>query len=615
MSIRIIKERNGTHTVYLVKSIRTPGKKNPTSITLRCFGKLEKLQEEDPNIIKKLKEEYKINRASEYINVDLSEDVNLKLVYSNNLLDSYNIAKTNNDNPFLDISPLVDRSVFNIGYLILDKIFKELQLEEYFIKLGEQYKIQYNIVEAIKLHLYSRMLYPDSIVQTNKGKSRFYKPFDINLIESYRVLDILDENKSEICKYIFTKVNEITKRKIDKVIFDETNYYFSQEKPEGLKQNGVSKEHQVTPIIQFALMIDKEGLPITFDLFAGNTKDSLMFPPLMVVLKEKYEQKQVITFIADKGNNCSGNIIKIINNKDYYVFSQRVRGARAELAEWIISDDDYIYLGKDKEFKSKERIVDTTYNRQEKDEFGKYHIVETVTIKEKQVAFWSKNFADRDISKREKNIKCSEEAINNPGFFKMEEGRGRKRYVTVTSASDMIYELNTDKIDKEAKYDGYYAIITNNINLTKEEVIKQYRLEPKIEERFRITKSLFQTRPVFVYKPEHIQGHFVICYLSLVILTLLHNKVTSSIFKEMKKVTPQKKDLYTNELVDIIEDDVSFSFERILNAIRNLEVIKLSDEIYKFNTIDYDTVLLTKVMGILLTNKTFKKEMLDLKFK
>jgi transposase len=606
MSIKINKERNGTHTVLLVKSVRKPGAKYPSTVTLKSFGKYEDLIKQDPDIIEKLKEEYDIKNKllNSYVKVSLSEVLDIKLNYNKNVMGIFETGDKLNSNPYFEEKPIVESSCLNIGYLILNKLFNELKLNNFFNNIQEETKIKFSISEAVRLHVFSRILFPDSVVQSNKGKNRFYKGFDVDLIESYRVLDVLYEHRYELQKHIFNEVNKKYKRNINTILFDETNYYFSQEEPEGLKQKGVSKEHQLTPIVQFALMIEDIGIPLCFDLFEGNSKDSTMFPPLMKMWKEDLNQKQTTTFVADKGNNCSGNNIMIDNNKDFYVFAQRVKGSKATFADWVLEEKGYEYIGES--YKYKERIIKTTYNRQEKQENGKWKIVEIKEIEEKQVAFWSQNFANRDRAKREANIKTSQLSISNPCFFKMEEGHGRNRYVEINTqnketgeiTSKLDLQLNQDKIDNDAKYDGYYAIITNNLNLSKEDVISTYRKQPKIEEMFKITKSLFRLRPVYLYNQNHIRAHFLIGYVSLVLLTLLHKTIIDTIQKEAK-------DLKLN---------ISFSYERLVNVLRELEVIKLDNNIYKLNIMNNDILLVTKILGIYLTRINYKKEMLDTLF-
>jgi hypothetical protein len=593
MSIKINKERNGTHTVLLVKSVRKPGAKYPSTVTLKSFGKLEDLIKKDPDIIEKLKAEYDIKnqRLYEYIKVPLSEVLDLKNSYNDTVHNIFDQADKQNENPYEDEKPLIQPKVFNVGYLILEKIYKQLKIDEFLDSVQSNRKIKFKIDDAVKLHVFSRILYPDSVLQSNKGKNRFYKGIDVNLIDSYRVLDLLFDNRYLLQEHIF---NETNKHNIDTILFDETNYYISQDEPKGLAQKGVSKEHQVTPIIQFALMMDDEGIPLCFDLFEGNTKDSTMFPPLVFTWKNRYKQSQQVTFIADKGNNCGANIIMTHKNGDYYCFAQRVKGSKESFASWVLDDNGYENIGED--YKYKERIVKNTYNRQEKQANGNYKIVETMEIEEKQIAFWSKNFAMRDNAKREAKILSSAKTVDNPGFLKMEENRGRHKYVKLTVNGDIEYELDQDKIIKDAKYDGYYAIITNNINLDKKDVLATYKKQPAIEEKFKITKSLFKLRPIYLFKDEHIRAHFLTGYISLVIISVLHKKIIDAIKKE----------------TDI---EPSFSYERLIAVLRDLEVIELSHDIYKLKTLNKDILLVTKILNIPLVRENYKKDMIDSIFK
>jgi hypothetical protein len=591
MSIRVKKERNGKHTVSLVMSKRVPGKPYPVNVTVLSFGILEELVKKEPNVLERLKNEYSVKNLHEQtlIPFSFSENSDLKNSYLKDLdktLFEANDAKSNpNSNKSNDV--IINNPVLNIGYLLLTKVFNKLQLNTFFDSIASYYKIEYNLTNAVKLAVFSRILYPDNICQNYLGQKKFLESFGIELHDAYRCLDIVYKHREELIKHLFEEVSKLRDSELQTIIFDETNYYFSQEEPSGLKQKGVSKEHQLTPIIQFALMVDEDGLPLNFDIFPGNTKDSKMMPPLMETVKTTFQQKQQLTFIADKGNNCGENIILIDNNKDKYVFSQRVRGANKEFSDWVIKQEGYIQFGED--YKYKFRKHTSNYSKQVKDENGKYKIVETKTVEELQVAFWSRKFAERDIAKRRKSVESSEQAIENPGFSYMENAKGKAKYVKPLEKPTLV--LNVEKIEKDSLYDGYYAIISNDTTLEATDLINTYCKETTIESVNKITKSLLKFRPVFVWLPEHISAHFSIGYIALVMLNIIHKQVIDALIASGVK-----------------KEEASFSHERIQDALKKFVVIDETHDVFRLGEVTKDTIILAKVYKILLFQRNYRKD-------
>ena len=592
MYIKLTTGKKDNKQVWLVESYRDKNKKTQQRY-LQFLGYENDLTKDNPKAILELREFYRNLKKEDMVTLNMNcvPTSNLKKLYegpidelASNSRKTHDLG-TRND---LELSP-----VLNIGYNLLNIIYEKLEIGKFIKQITKNLKIEYDPNEALKFHIYSRILNPDSILSRYRDKHQFFESFDVSLNDSYRFLSILYKQIDEFQKYLFDKINILYKRDLSVLLYDVTNYYFSMEEGSGLKEKGVSKEQQLTVLIQMALMSSIDGIPIAYNLFQGNTHDSQTVPTMLKKWLEAFNQKEKpITFIADKGINNAKNMINLDKGGNTYIISQRVKGASKAFRDWVSEANDYVYIGDS--FKMKSRIITKTYSYSEKDENGKYKIVEKREINEKQIAFWSMNFEKRELKKINKNINASIKTLGNIGTFKAESARGRNRYLIGSaknkdgSNAKLTYTLDQDKIEKDILYAGYYAIITNNLEITDNEAIELYRKLTKVEETFKYTKSLLETRPVYVSNEERIQSHFLICYIALILITLLAKEVND----------------------EITDDSNKISLERIIKAMNETTVTKLKSGTYTLNKLSKDYVLISKILKKPLLQEYYLEEQL-----
>ena len=478
-----------------------------------------------------------------------------------------------------------DDDTFNIGYSYLKNIFQELNISN--VLKNKQYStdIEYSLSKACELLTYSRILDPGSIKYTYEHKNQFFEPFDLSLDDLYRSLKPLLECKEDIFKTIWESTKDTYNRDASTSYYDCTNYYFEIEYDDedtlnengeiikkGLRKRGPEKNHRPDPIVEMGLLLDKQGFPISYNLFSGNTSEKETLIPEIDNIKRRHNIEKVIV-VADRGLNCSDNMIKMAGidldkeNRDGYIYGQSVRGADQEFKNWVLSGDykiDKIIDDNDNEiiFKHKSRIYPKkmyitrddkglTKNGNKKKQ--------TILVDQKQMVYYSQKYADKQKRDRQMVIEKAKDLIKNPSSYTKATSYGAAGYINnikfdketgvVSNGTEL--SLNEEKINEDAKYDGYYSIVTSEENLSDLELRNIYRGLAKIEETFKITKSEFNARPINVRLEDHIDAHFLICFISLVIIRILQNKTNEkysikNILERMKnfKCTHETGNLY-----------------------------------------------------------------------
>jgi transposase len=526
MFIRLSKSQTSELVkVYLVEGYRDENGKTKQRI-IKSYGNLHELQAKDPDILIKLKEEAKkIPKNAVKITLNLSD--------SN--------TKKEKDK--------------NYGYFFLEKIYEDLKISEFIKHYNSKSKRKYNLNEILKLLVYGRILNPASKKATVEHQNEYFEPFDVTLDSVYDSLTVFNELKEDLQFHLNEKVTEIYGRDASLVFYDVTNYYFEIEKQDELKRKGMSKENKKSPIVQMGLLIDSNGLPIAYKLFPGNTNDISTLIPFLKEMREKYKLGRII-LTADKGLNSGKNLSYLKNKGDGYIVSQKVRGASNSFKAKILEETDYIY-NKSKTFKIKSFTQEKTVTNEK----GEKEI-----LKEKVVCFWSKNYDNREKKKREDLEIRIEEYLNNPSKYKSSNRYGIKKYLKPHNVNkktgeiqdgETVLQFDQEKYENDKQLDGYYSIITSELNLTNEEVIEKYRGLWKIEESFRVIKSDLEGRPVYVRRNDHVEGHFLICFIALLIMRIIELKLNHK-----------------------------YSIRKIQNSLNNSTCRKVSKGIYSLNKQD-----------------------------
>lgn len=454
----------------------------------------------------------------------------------------------------------------NFGYVALSKVYHELKIDKFLInKFKGRNFSEYKINNIMKLLVFARCLFPDSKKSTFENKDIFFENTNFSLKEIYNALTYIEPYKDNLQSYIYDHIQEQYKPNNECVFYDVTNYYFEIDDNDDFRKKGVCKEHRPNPIVQMGLFMDSLGLPMSYGLFPGNTNDCLTLKPMIQKLQKNYSIGKVIV-VADKGLNTGKNIVyqKAIGNG--YVMSLSIRGANQELKDFVLNENGYVY-NQDKTYKKKSRL----YPREVeyiKTVNGK-PIKAKTTVDEKQVIFWSADYAKRAKAERQPAIDKARDLIGNVQKYNKKNCYGASKYVKhlvfdkntgeIIEAKSQL-SLDEDKIAEEEKLDGYYAIVTSEIEKTDSEVIDIYRGLWRIEETFKVTKSELDDRPVYVSTKEHIEAHFLTCYLALVLCRVLQHKL-----------------------------DKKYSVGKILESLSNCNCSNYHENYYLFDY--YDTVL------------------------
>ena len=550
--IKKYKTPSGKTHCSIVDGYRTNGKVKQK--TIKVYGFLEDLQKQYDN-------------PTEFLNYELEK-------LKKEIQTKYTITiDRNKANSF-------DDDTFNIGYAYLKNIFQELGVSN--VLKNKQYStnIKYSLSKACELLIYSRILNPGSIKYTFEHKNQFFEPFDLSIDNLYRSLNPLLECKEEIFKTIWENTKNTYNRDASTSYYDCTNFYFEIEYDDpdtkdengkiikkGLRKRGPEKNHRPDPIVEMGLLLDKKGFPISYNLFPGNTSEKETLVPEIKRIKRRHNIDKVIV-VVDRGLNCSNNMIKTAGlnldnkNRDGYIYGQSIRGADQEFKDWVLKNDYIIDKIIDEEeneivFKHKSRIYPKkmyitrddkglTKNGNKKKQ--------SITIDQKQMVYFSQKYADKQKRDRQMVINKAKDLINNPGSYNRATSYGAAGYVnnikfdktTGAISDDSTLSLNEEKINEEAKYDGYYCIVTSEENLSDLELRNIYKGLSKIEETFKITKSEFNVR-----LEDHIDAHFLTCFISLVIIRILQDKINNkytlkNLLEKMKnfKCTHESGNIY-----------------------------------------------------------------------
>lgn len=418
----------------------------------------------------------------------------------------------------------------NIGFMALSKIYHELGIDTFLIHRERGLKSKLPLNNIMKLLVYERILNPCSKSAAYENKDHYFENFDFPLESVYRALPIFSKHKDKLLLELHENISMLYGRDTSNVFYDVTNYYFQKDHETDMIRKGMGKDKKGKPIIQMGLLLDKAGIPITYKLFRGNMTDFETLLPILSELKCNYNLKRVIV-VADKGLNSGTNKAYNIIEGDGYIFSRSIRGTKAskEIKAYVLDEKGYRWMGDD--YKIKSRIYPTVITV--KDENDKPVKVE---IDEKHIVFYSEKYARRTKHKRDEAISKALGLINSPARYAKAENYGAMKYIIgmkldkktgeLTQArKNVIPKLDETLIREEEKYDGYYSIVTSELDMSDDEVIKKYKGLWKIEETFKITKTQLETRPTYVWSDGGIEGHFLTCFLSLLILRILEMKI------------------------------------------------------------------------------------------
>lgn len=442
----------------------------------------------------------------------------------------------------------------NLGYAIPKRIYSLLGINTFFQNKQKHLNIEYNLNSIFSLLIYNRFLFPSSKKKAFDNRDFFFESYNFSIDDLYRSLDYFARYAEPLQKYLHGKVCESIGRDGELGYYDVTNYYF--EIPyndedtyddngvlvkKGFRKKGPSKEHRPDPIVQMGLLMDSNGIPMAFNTFSGGESEKTSLIPIIRRVKKDYGMERIIT-VADRGLNTSDNTAFLAGTNDDnscghdgYVYGQSVLSADKEFKGWVLNPDGYVHdkeTDKDGEeviFTHKSRIYAKTIQLENKQ--GKR--TAKMTIYQKQMVYYSKKYADKQKKERELVLAKAKDLIANPGKYTRATSIGAAGYIknikfvkeTGEIPDGINLSLNLEKIAQEEKYDGYYSIVTSEKNLSDREIRDIYKGLWEIEESFKIIKSEFRARPVYLRTENHIKAHFLICFVALLILRVLEHKL------------------------------------------------------------------------------------------
>ncbi len=416
----------------------------------------------------------------------------------------------------------------NFGYAALSRIYHELGIHTFLINRQRHSKEQYDANTIMKMLVYSRLLFPASKKSSYENRRRFFEKADYSLDSVYRCLTFLDRHKENLQIWLNDRIKKNYGRDSSLIYYDVTNYYFETDRQDGFLHKGVSKEHRPDPVVQMGLFMDQNGIPITYELFPGNTNDCLTYRPNFGRIKKQFGLGRAVT-VADKGMTTGDNIWYTINtpSHDGYVFSMSVRGAKKSMKDYVLDENGYEWLGKEYKRKSRKcprtiQVTSVTGKKTDKQ------------VDEKQVVFWSGKYAKRAKAEREAALAKARDLAENPGSYTRATSYGAAKYIKKVNfdketgeilTASSILDIDEEKIREEEAFDGYYMLLTSEMETPDDEIIDIYRGLWRIEESFKVTKSELEARPVYVWTKEHIEAHFLTCFVALAIARILEMKL------------------------------------------------------------------------------------------
>ena len=562
-------------TYYIQQGFRN-GKKTTTK-NIKRLGKYSELLlitdnplEYAKNEVKKMNEEYRSGRSEFIVTMDFNERI-----------------------PSTD-SPCSNSTSLNIGYLYLKDIYAKLNLSDFFKSVSSDRKITYDCNKICQFLTYARILDPASKYGTYDKLDTYYEKPQVEYQHMIRFLDILDRNSDQYLKHLFDNSENIVKRDTSVMYYDCTNYFFETEKPDeeivdevtgeiilGPRQFGISKENKTSPIVEMGLIMDRRGIPISMCIHPGNTNEQLTAVPLEKEVIKMTGNKKFI-YCADAGLG-SYNIRKFNDmGGRAYIVTQSVKKLGQEIKDIVFNDSNYLQLSNDDAITMKEM---RTFNKKDANNLSLYNdfaykvipantamdtgLYEEIVYKNGRtkkvkakgtlhlyiIVTFSRKMMEYQRTIRERQLERAKKLLRLKDPEKIKKGPNDiRRFLKNTSSDTANYVLDMDKIHEEEKYDGFYAVATN-LDDSAKDILAVAQNRYKIEDCFRIMKTNFDARPVFLRKPERIRAHFLICYTALLIYRLMECKLDDNL--------------------------THVTTSNLIKTLRNMNVVNMDDMYYK----------------------------------
>ena len=497
------RRSNGVEYVYFLESYRDPVTKEPRTRTVKSFGRRDVLEARDPDIMSKLQAE------CDRINAETSTSVEEKLA---------ELFKKAPADPVCE-----GLSLKNYGIFCYRALWNELSMDVCFRGIQSLSRSKCDLARSAFFLSALRNMQPCSKIASFRQKDSYLFNFgSLRLDDMYRYLDMFADYKSKIEAHLYKKLFNGEKKNVSVAFYDVTTYNFESVEADGFRNFGFSKDHRVGEVqVLMGLLIDECGIPLGYELFSGNTSEFKTLLSSLNKLKKQYKVEKVIV-VADRGLNSKSNLARIKEMGFEYVLAFKIRGASDDVKAAVLSKDGFTECLKEGEEDScRFKVLEHTQVVVCPDEDGSRN---KIYLTDSLIISYSSKRAEKDAKDRGRLIKKAEKLVANPSMFKAELKKGGKSFVAADIDGNSL-KLDAAKIAEQSLYDGYYGILSSDPEISPEEAVSIHHGLWKIEESFRIMKSGLRSRPCFVWTPEHIKGHFVICYLALVLQRLLEKKL------------------------------------------------------------------------------------------
>ena len=424
------------------------------------------------------------------------------------------------------------KNLFNCGYFFLEKIYYGLQLDKICESITNKYQFKYDLNSILSRLIYGRIIFPSSKLAINELSKKFIEQPNFELHHIYRALEVISKENDFIQSELYKNSLKISKRNTGVLYYDCTNYFFEIEEASGLRQYGPSKEHRPNPITQMGLFMDGDGIPLAFNITAGNTNEQGTLTPLEEKILKDFELSK---FIVCTDAGLASNDNRKFNNKEdrAFITTQSIKKLKKHLKDWALDPKDWSIVGDTKKYdisklEETEESKKLNYNKT----FYKKRWIKENGLEQALIVTYSLKYKNYQQKIRNAQIERARKAIQNKNI-KIDKCNQNdyKRFILKTNVTDdgevaenKVFTINQTAIAEEEKYDGLYGVCTN-LEDNVEEIIKVNHRRWEIEESFRIMKSEFKARPVYLSRDDRIQAHFMTCFIALLIHRLLEKKI------------------------------------------------------------------------------------------
>lgn len=426
-------------------------------------------------------------------------------------------------------SMLIDKNVrrsCNAGYLFLLDIYYSLGIDKICAEISEKYRFEYDLNEILSMLVCSRIIAPGSKRSSLEEANGFVEQPKCSLHQIYRALEVIAKENDFFQSQLYKNSQSITERRKDVLYYDCTNYYFEIEDEDDFRKYGVSKEHRPNPIVQMGLFIDSDGIPLSFSVFDGNFSEQPSMTPLEKKILQDFDTSDFVVCTDSGLSSIANRRFNSIQGRGF-VTAQSIKKLKGFLQDFCLGDDGWYLPGSDRKYKLSELDEEKDCDRV----FYKDRWINENDLEQHLIVTYSIKYRNYQRAVRGRQIVRAEKLAENPSSLSSKKENDPKRFVMQEhcttdgeAAEKTITSLDQNRIDNEMKYDGFYAVCTN-LEDDVSDIIRINQKRWEIEECFRIMKTEFKARPVYLSRRDRITAHFTTCFTALVIYRMLEKKL------------------------------------------------------------------------------------------